>query len=115
MINNLNESKIKIENIKLKIDLENLTNKNSELLKELNNVNLENKKLKDSLNLNFNNIDINEFLNIKNDFSGFLEEKNDLKEKNKSFEKKIQELNNENQELKKIKINKMNNNLYKIN
>ncbi len=115
MINNLNESKIKIENIKLKIDLENLTNKNSELLKELNNVNFENKKLKDSLNLNFNNIDINEFLNIKNDFSGFLEEKNDLKEKNKSFEKKIQELNNENQELKKIKINKMNNNLYKIN
>ena len=115
MINNLNESKIKIENIKLKIDLENLTNKNSELLKELNNVNFENKKLKDSLNLNFNNIDINEFLNIKNDFSGFLEEKNDLKEKNKSFEKKIQELSNENQELKKIKINKMNNNLYKIN
>ena len=101
MINNLNESKIKIENIKLKIDLENLTNKNSELLRELNNVNFENKKLKDSLNLNLNNIDINEILNIKNDFFNFLKEKNDLKENIKSFEKKIQELNNENQELKK--------------
>ena len=101
MINNLNESKIKIENIKLKIDLENLINKNSELLRELNNVNFENKKLKDSLNLNLNNIDINEILNIKNDFFNFLKEKNDLKENIKSFEKKIQELNNENQELKK--------------